>query len=49
MVWASRRHHFADRPDPDRIGPAYPSEARTAKGRLRYYARQFPIVEVDSS
>lgn len=30
-------------------GRFYPKEARTAEGRLRYYASQFPIVEVDSS
>ena len=27
----------------------YPKEAGTAEGRLRYYSRQFPLVEVDSS
>jgi uncharacterized protein YecE (DUF72 family) len=27
----------------------YPPEARTAEQRLRYYARQFPLVEVDST
>jgi uncharacterized protein YecE (DUF72 family) len=27
----------------------YPPEAATAEKRLRYYARQFPLVEVDSS
>ncbi len=30
-------------------GRFYPREARTAEARLRYYASQFPIVEVDSS
>lgn len=30
-------------------GRFYPKEARTAEARLRYYASQFPIVEVDSS
>jgi uncharacterized protein YecE (DUF72 family) len=30
-------------------GRFYPSEARSAEARLRYYASQFPIVEVDSS
>jgi uncharacterized protein YecE (DUF72 family) len=27
----------------------YPQEANTAEKRLRYYARQFPLVEVDST
>ena len=27
----------------------YPKDARTAEGRLRFYASQFPIVEVDST
>src|SRR5512147_930539 len=27
----------------------YPKEAKTAEARLRYYATQFPLVEVDSS
>ena len=30
-------------------GTFYPKEAKTAEGRLRFYASQFPIVEVDSS
>lgn len=30
-------------------GRFYPSEIRSAEARLRYYASQFPIVEVDSS
>jgi uncharacterized protein YecE (DUF72 family) len=30
-------------------GHFYPPEAKTAEGRLRYYAEQFPIVEVDST
>jgi uncharacterized protein YecE (DUF72 family) len=30
-------------------GHFYPPEARTAEARLRYYAEQFPIVEVDST
>jgi uncharacterized protein YecE (DUF72 family) len=30
-------------------GRFYPKEARTSETRLRYYATQFPIVEVDSS
>jgi uncharacterized protein YecE (DUF72 family) len=30
-------------------GHFYPSEAKTAESRLRYYAEQFPIVEVDST
>ena len=30
-------------------GRFYPKEARSAEARLRYYAAQFPIVEVDSS
>ena len=30
-------------------GRFYPKEARSAQARLRYYATQFPIVEVDSS
>lgn len=30
-------------------GRFYPPEARSAEARLRYYASQFPIVEVDSS
>lgn len=30
-------------------GRFYPKEARTAEARLRYYASQFPVVEVDSS
>jgi uncharacterized protein YecE (DUF72 family) len=30
-------------------GRFYPKEARSAEARLRYYASQFPIVEVDSS
>ncbi len=30
-------------------GRFYPKEARTAEARLRFYASQFPLVEVDSS
>jgi uncharacterized protein YecE (DUF72 family) len=30
-------------------GRFYPATAKTAEGRLRFYAAQFPIVEVDSS
>lgn len=30
-------------------GRFYPPEARTAESRLRYYARQFPVVEVDAT
>ena len=30
-------------------GRFYPKEARSAEARLRYYATQFPMVEVDSS
>jgi uncharacterized protein YecE (DUF72 family) len=30
-------------------GRFYPKDARSAEARLRYYASQFPIVEVDSS
>ncbi|HYZ12985.1 MAG TPA: DUF72 domain-containing protein [Actinomycetota bacterium] len=30
-------------------GHFYPSEVRSAEARLRYYAEQFPIVEVDST
>lgn len=30
-------------------GRFYPPECRTAEERLRFYARQFPLVEVDSS
>jgi uncharacterized protein YecE (DUF72 family) len=30
-------------------GYFYPPEAKTAEARLRYYAEQFPIVEVDST
>jgi uncharacterized protein YecE (DUF72 family) len=30
-------------------GRFYPKEAKTAEARLRYYASQFPVVEVDSS
>ena len=30
-------------------GRFYPPDARTAEARLRYYATQFPLVEVDSS
>lgn len=30
-------------------GRFYPPEAKTAEARLRYYASQFPLVEVDSS
>ena len=30
-------------------GRFYPKEARTAEARLRYYASQFPLVEVDAS
>ncbi|MBI5276182.1 MAG: DUF72 domain-containing protein [Burkholderiales bacterium] len=30
-------------------GRFYPKEAKTAEARLRYYATQFPMVEVDSS
>jgi uncharacterized protein YecE (DUF72 family) len=30
-------------------GLFYPPEARTSEERLRYYASQFPVVEVDSS
>src|SRR5450631_1307478 len=30
-------------------GRFYPKEAKSAEARLRFYASQFPIVEVDSS
>jgi uncharacterized protein YecE (DUF72 family) len=30
-------------------GVFYPDDARTAEGRLRYYASRFPLVEVDST
>ncbi len=30
-------------------GRFYPPQAKTAEARLRYYATQFPVVEVDSS
>ena len=30
-------------------GKFYPKDATTAEDRLRYYASQFPFVEVDSS
>ena len=30
-------------------GHFYPREARSAEDRLRYYATQFPLVEVDST
>jgi uncharacterized protein YecE (DUF72 family) len=30
-------------------GGFYPADARTAEARLRYYATQFPLVEVDST
>src|SRR6266566_2094423 len=30
-------------------GRFYPASARTPEDRLRYYASQFPIVEIDSS
>ncbi|MGZ5266274.1 MAG: DUF72 domain-containing protein, partial [Caldimonas sp.] len=30
-------------------GRFYPPGAKTAEARLRFYASQFPIVEVDSS
>ena len=30
-------------------GRFYPKEATSAEARLRYYASQFPLVEVDSS
>ncbi len=30
-------------------GRFYPPDVRTAEARLRYYATQFPVVEVDSS
>src|SRR5438552_3594432 len=30
-------------------GVFYPDDARTAEDRLRYYAEQFPVVEVDST
>jgi len=30
-------------------GHFYPADARTAEARLRYYATQFPLVEVDST
>lgn len=30
-------------------GRFYPADVKTAEGRLRYYATQFPLVEVDSS
>src|SRR5262245_29554903 len=30
-------------------GQFHPREAKSAEARLRYYAAQFPIVEVDSS
>src|SRR6187401_1224592 len=30
-------------------GRFYPKECKSAEARLRYYAEQFPIVEVDSS
>lgn len=30
-------------------GKFYPSDCKTPEGRLRYYAQQFPMVEVDAS
>jgi uncharacterized protein YecE (DUF72 family) len=39
--WASKSLHAS--------GRFYPKEARSAEARLRYYASQFPLVEVDSS
>ena len=30
-------------------GVFYPDDARTAEDRLRYYATQFPLVEVDAT
>jgi len=30
-------------------GKFYPRDATTPEARLRYYARQFPLVEIDSS
>jgi uncharacterized protein YecE (DUF72 family) len=30
-------------------GEFYPKEAKTAEARLRYYAKKFDIVEVDST
>ena len=37
--------------DPTMTAPGvfYPDDARTAEDRLRYYASQFPVVEVDST
>ena len=38
-----------DRPDADRLRAGYPPEAGTPEKRLRYYARQFGLVEVDAN
>jgi uncharacterized protein YecE (DUF72 family) len=37
--------------DPTLTAPGvfYPDDARTAEGRLRYYASRFPLVEIDST
>jgi len=37
--------------DPTMVAPGvfYPPDATTAEDRLRYYADQFPIVEVDAT
>src|SRR6059058_3218623 len=41
-------HGVVDRPDADRVG-LVPPEADTPEKRLRYYARQFALVEVDAT
>lgn len=38
-----------DGPPPAGIGTVYPPDAKTPEGRLRFYARHFPFVEVDST
>lgn len=43
------RRSLVDGQDADRVRALLSKVARTAEARLRYYASQFPIVEVDSS
>ena len=43
------RDGIVDRQELDRVRPVLSAEVQYAEERLRYYASQFPLVEVDSS
>ena len=46
---SDRRFVVMGRQEPGRLGKFYPPDVTSPEARLRYYASQFPLVEVDSS